>query len=605
MRRNLIWAVVLLLAAPGVTRAAPRGLPFIGITVKDAVVLRSGAGNFYVSARVGKGTLLRVEQVIQGWYKVVPPEGSYSMITRAHVDAEGDGSVGIVNRTPAKVLALNLDNPGNSYRTQIRLTKTNRVEIIDSYGGFYKIRPPTGAFLYCPASRVRRATREEIRRDGEKDVETIVAKVNEVAAESEPERKRPDRVEPAPKKAKSDPRPGITKVAVTTPEGTGTVAKVNVAPAPVVAEAAAAKVEQKPPSEAPNEAPSVVTTEAKPAMPEVEMAVALPVEPQPGERAPDAAAPALDEAPIAGVAPPVETITPEPEPEPEPMTSETVVAERPADPAPQVVVPVEPTDDAARPVDDPEAQVEYAVEFPVERVFVAKPEPQSAPQTRRVEPDPPVVVVKPVEPAPTEPVMILPPPPAIERAAAPLEADLDGGPVALPASALSSFEDVEAAYERCGRLPLERQPIRDLLDRYRRLEADAALSADQRQVVARRLATLERRARLAELLRDVSTAQQQQRSQAESARRARLKVSPVGHPAGRLVSSTLYDGDSLPRLYRLIDPATEHTIMYVRPDDVIDPRVCLGRRVVLRGAARWDDHHQLWIWQPSGISLTQ
>ena len=161
------WGVlrlgVLVLSATFSPAAFGQGVPFIGFVV-NKVDIRCGAGTkHYVCGYLQAGSLVRVEQVILGWYKILSPVDTYNFIAKAFVDARGDGSDGVVNQNRSPVKAVNLENKGNSYRTLVSLVKNMRVKIHGEYGSYYMILPPSGSYVYVPASTIRRATREEIR----------------------------------------------------------------------------------------------------------------------------------------------------------------------------------------------------------------------------------------------------------------------------------------------------------------------------------------------------------------------------------------------------------------------------------------------------------
>jgi hypothetical protein len=63
---------------------------------------------------------------------------------------------------------------------------------------------------------------------------------------------------------------------------------------------------------------------------------------------------------------------------------------------------------------------------------------------------------------------------------------------------------------------------------------------------------------------------------------------PPYDAVGRLLASAVYDGVNLPRLYRLVDPASGRTIAYVDPGAAPQAAGHLGAVVGIRGAARFD-----------------
>lgn len=181
--------------------AAAQDVPYIGIVVEDNAEVRAGAArNFYVVNRLPKDTLVRVEDVFSGWVMIEPPEGTYSIISRAHVDAKGDGSTGVVNSDKVYIRAVGLDLPVSEwYRTHASLKKGDVVQIVGEVESFYKIVSPKNAWVYLAPGTVRRATPAEIARLR-----------GEPAPEPQPQ-PQPRPVDPAPQPAPT-PRPDPTPV---------------------------------------------------------------------------------------------------------------------------------------------------------------------------------------------------------------------------------------------------------------------------------------------------------------------------------------------------------------------------------------------------------
>jgi hypothetical protein len=79
----------------------------------------------------------------------------------------------------------------------------------------------------------------------------------------------------------------------------------------------------------------------------------------------------------------------------------------------------------------------------------------------------------------------------------------------------------------------------------------------------------------------------------ENAYRSATRAQPGPDEAGSttlgwLRASAIYDGKRLPRLYKLVDPATNRTIAYVRPGPVINATSQLGRLVTIEGRTGFD-----------------
>lgn len=156
---GIAWAVVL---GP-VSHVTAQEVPYVGIVVQLGVQIRSGAGEtFYIVGKADQGMLVTVDEVIYGWYKIAAPPGTFSYISTKHIQPDADNVSGTVQAARTAVKAASLDGPGDSYRRQIYLLKGEAVQLVGEEGGFYKIIPPKGAYVYLPPGAVRRATDAEI-----------------------------------------------------------------------------------------------------------------------------------------------------------------------------------------------------------------------------------------------------------------------------------------------------------------------------------------------------------------------------------------------------------------------------------------------------------
>lgn len=403
---------LVLTACPGLLNPArAQEVPFTGVVIENQTDVRAGAADrYYRVGELNKGQLVQVDEVIAGWNKIVPPEGFYSYISKAFVDAKGDGSTGVVNTDRSKVYAADVNGPAGSYRVQAILNEGDGVQIIAEEGSHYKIVAPNSAYVYLPPGSVRRALAMEL--------------------------------------------------------------------AP----------------EAPAEAGQPVD------------------EPQPVV-----------------------------EPEPEPVVTQPVVAEPAAEPTAEPVA---------------EAPSEPVIEFH---------EPQ------------PEVVAEPVEPV--EPA-------APDTSEAALNDMLGTQPQTTePAAAVEvvSLAELEKQIEVVRALPLEEQPLDEMIAKYEALQAKGGLSDADTYRVASRLATLRYNKRIAEGLKVII-----------EAREGGLRVTPaepevVTYDAvGRLLASSVYDGRTLPRMYRLVDATTGRALAYLRADGPVDTTRYLGKLVGIQGPTAYD-----------------
>jgi hypothetical protein len=112
-------------------------------------MLYSGPGsNFYPTMKLEKGAMVTVAGLKNNqWLKIVPPEGSYSYVPKAFVHVYGDGKQGKVN-TQLIVKAGSTLQPQVKWAVQTKLEPQDTVQIIEAEDEYYKIKPPTGAFLF-------------------------------------------------------------------------------------------------------------------------------------------------------------------------------------------------------------------------------------------------------------------------------------------------------------------------------------------------------------------------------------------------------------------------------------------------------------------------
>lgn len=186
-----LWFSALLatvcLGLPG--QAAAQEVPFTGVVIQNQTDVRAGAADrYYRVGELNKGQLVQVDEVIAGWNKIVPPEGFHSYISKAFVDAKGDGSTGVVNSDRSKVYAADINGPAGSYRVQAILNAGDGVQIVAEEGSHYKIVAPNNAYVYLPPGSVRRALAME-------------------TAPAEPAEPEPAEVEPVEQPKPAEPKP--------------------------------------------------------------------------------------------------------------------------------------------------------------------------------------------------------------------------------------------------------------------------------------------------------------------------------------------------------------------------------------------------------------
>ncbi|MEM6333293.1 MAG: hypothetical protein AAF823_08150 [Planctomycetota bacterium] len=446
-------------------------VPFDAVVVGETTQVRAGAGPaYYLVGSLEPGTRVTVREVYYGWNRVDAPEGVFSFISKAMVDAEGDGSRGRVNQDGSGVRAASIEGAGPSYRKQMSLNIGDVVRIVGEDGSFYKIVPPTGASVYLPPGSVRRAEQVEAMSPAEAPARDVHAEAALVAAAIESE------------------SGSAARVAVATPEASSSDEQVAIA------------------REVPLDGGSLDLTAIDPSQ-------MVPAGDAPGESV------EADTGGFVGNG----------------QTAEPGVVE----PTPTVVV---------------------------------------------IEPDTDVVVIAPAEPEPVAEVMAADAATSMDDAEPAADAPVAQAAVETSAES-AALRAVELEQLPKFDLPVEEQPLDEMIEAYLEVGPGGLSEADQ-DLRDFRLAVLEQNRRVAEVLRGVVSAR---RGLGEMPPPASGSRSATDYDAvGRLLASSVYNGASLPLMFRLVEPSSGRTVAYVKPGLIGDSRAMLGRIVGVLGPTRYD-----------------
>jgi uncharacterized protein YgiM (DUF1202 family) len=121
---------------------------FAGVINAADVYLRSGPGEaYYTTMKLPASTPVTVVGIKFDWLKIVPPPGSFGLVSKLYVDREGDGSVGRVNRADVNVRAGS-DLTATKSTVMARLNTGDEVKIIGDVDEYWKVDPPAGSYLY-------------------------------------------------------------------------------------------------------------------------------------------------------------------------------------------------------------------------------------------------------------------------------------------------------------------------------------------------------------------------------------------------------------------------------------------------------------------------
>lgn len=177
-------------------------------------------------------------------------------------------------------------------------------------------------------------------------------------------------------------------------------------------------------------------------------------------------------------------------------------------------------------------------------------------------------------------------------------------PAAPPPSAEELFAQYEAQFNEMSAQPLASQPIDEMISDYQSIAKSDQLSDDLKTVVKIRIATLQGRldnkAKLIEVKRLEKIAADRQLAlqaeQQELAERLKQNQIQVFAAVGQLQPSSLQIGGGT--LYRLVDPATGRTEIYVRTGD---PKITslMGQFIGITGQPETDPQLSLRVIEPT------
>jgi uncharacterized protein YgiM (DUF1202 family) len=156
-------------------------------------------------------------------------------------------------------------------------------------------------------------------------------------------------------------------------------------------------------------------------------------------------------------------------------------------------------------------------------------------------------------------------------------------------STSQALEEAEKKFLAMVDKPLEEQPLDELMGIYQELQASEFLSRRGKQIVELRLFLLRRNKLALAAIEQVDEAKRRIDTERPAPPDFTPGELPVHHNIkGRLVASAIYNGTSLPRLYRLTDDTGATTIAYVRSGDVSEPSRMLGAQVGIVGKVMMD-----------------
>ena len=169
----------------------------------------------------------------------------------------------------------------------------------------------------------------------------------------------------------------------------------------------------------------------------------------------------------------------------------------------------------------------------------------------------------------------------------------------------ASFKDLETSYEKVRAEPTTSAEIGPLRDRYTALVADANCPPDIKGMSDARLKQLALLADAQQLEQDIAKSMAARERNKERYDKLKLAMEARADytAVGVLNASTVYNGNRLPLLFRVTDPAAGQTVAYVAPKDANKLSTMLGTLVGIRGTKRYDEALKLNIIDPGSIDI--
>lgn len=160
-RMSLLACLVLSASAAFGQATAPASGPavFTGTVTASNVYVRTAPANSYESYPCIKLSAPATVQVLEendGWLKIAPPEGAFSLVAKEFVRTDPASNVGTVTGTNVLYRAGSAEQPSRTDCIQGRFSPGDKLTVLGEQGHFYKIVPPPPAFLYISAQFVQK-----------------------------------------------------------------------------------------------------------------------------------------------------------------------------------------------------------------------------------------------------------------------------------------------------------------------------------------------------------------------------------------------------------------------------------------------------------------
>jgi len=161
--------------------------------------------------------------------------------------------------------------------------------------------------------------------------------------------------------------------------------------------------------------------------------------------------------------------------------------------------------------------------------------------------------------------------------------------------------ELELRIKELDEQPLKDQPLAALRLDYEQLLATESLSKVDTMLVKSRIDLLATRQQLQQSMREIDRVKEELEAKRQQ-RAAEEAAKPKKYIAvGRLTASTVYTGDRLPLLYRLVDPLNGLTIAYVAPPKDREFSEVVGQYVGVAGQKEFDSALKLFVIREASI----
>jgi len=151
---SAIFAALLTAASPSAFAADEQPqvenakFQFAGVINAEGVLVHSGpSDNYYITTKLSKGTPVTVVGIKFEWLKIVPPEGSFSVVAKTFVARDANAATGRIIGDNVNIRAGSSVVP-LKVTVQCKLPKGTEVQIVGEDDAYYQIKPPADAYLY-------------------------------------------------------------------------------------------------------------------------------------------------------------------------------------------------------------------------------------------------------------------------------------------------------------------------------------------------------------------------------------------------------------------------------------------------------------------------